>query len=213
MLQVPHSEEYGDLLVVDRRRDVRIIVNVPGRYALASKRDAQGERRLFACRALNMSPAAVLLGAPVLGPIGERVIASIDHFGKLQGAIIRVLDRGFVMNITCTQEEHEKLASKLLWFDKYKNHDVADVREHGRIIPHSPNSTLVLPDGSTLSCLVIDMSVSGAAVSADIVPEIGMVVAVGCVVGRVVRCFPEGFAIRFNELQQQNLLEDRLIRT
>jgi hypothetical protein len=56
------------------------------------------------------------------------------------------------------------------------------------------------------------MSVSGAAVSADIVPEIGMPLALGKVVGRVRRRFPEGFAIQFIETQDLETLEERLLR-
>jgi hypothetical protein len=206
------TELDDDLIAVEQRAEIRLIVNLPGRYSLSSKRDANGERRLFACRALNLSPLSALLSAPVIGPLGERVIATLDHVGKFSGKIVRVLDRGFVMSIVGTGEERGKLAAKLLWFDKFKNHDATDGRAHGRMLPRSPNSTITLTDGSTFSCLVIDMSVSGAAVSADLVPQIGTVLAVGAVVGRVVRRFAEGFAVRFTELQSLQALEDRLIR-
>jgi hypothetical protein len=213
MQNIPsHIDQFGDLIAFEQRPDVRLIVNVPGRYSLSTRRNAMGDRRLFACRVLNISPNAMLLCAPVMGPRGERVITSLPHFGKLTGAIVRVVERGFMMSIVGTEEEHEKLAAKLLWFEQYKNFDVADARKHGRIIPESPNSTLTLADGSTLSCLVIDMSQSGAAVSADIEPAIGTFLSVGSVGGRVVRHFAEGFAIRFNELQTAARLEERVIR-
>jgi hypothetical protein len=159
-----------------------------------------------------MSAQHMLLACPVAAPIGERVITHIDQFGKLEGMITRLMDRGFVMNLAGTEDEQFKRAAKLAWLEDHKNHDVHDVRKHGRIVPRNPYSTLVLPDGQTLTCLVIDMSVSGAAVSADIQPEIGMPLAVGKVVGRVRRRFAEGFAIQFIETQELEFLEDRLIR-
>jgi hypothetical protein len=61
-------------------------------------------------------------------------------------------------------------------------------------------------------CFVIDISVSGAAVSADISPEIGTPLAVGWVVGRVVRFVPGGFAVRFVELQDRQAVEALVIR-
>jgi hypothetical protein len=196
----------------ERRLDAHFITQLAGRYMLSSKRDILGNRREFACRALNMSAVNMLLACPVAAPIGERVITHIDQFGKLEGKITRLMDRGFVMSLGGSREEQAKRAAKLAWLEDHKNHDVHDVRKHGRIVPRIPYSTLVLPDGQTMTCLVIDMSVSGAAVSADIQPEIGLPLALGSVVGRVRRRFAEGFAIEFMETQDLETLEERLIR-
>jgi hypothetical protein len=70
----------------------------------------------------------------------------------------------------------------------------------------------MLADGSMHGCFVIDMSVSGAAVSAEIYPKLGDVLAVGRIIGRVVRMFREGFAVRFIELQDPAALEHLLLR-
>jgi hypothetical protein len=56
------------------------------------------------------------------------------------------------------------------------------------------------------------MSISGAAVSADISPAIGTPLAVGKIVGRVVRHFVGGFAVQFVELQDLETLEQRIIQ-
>ena len=61
------------------RPETRIMVSIQGRYSLASRLNERGNRRVFACRAVNMSPSAVALSAPVSGPVGERVIAHIDR--------------------------------------------------------------------------------------------------------------------------------------
>jgi hypothetical protein len=61
-----------------------------------------------------------------------------------------------------------------------------------------------LADRSIRGCFVIDMSVSGVAVSAQLQPEIG----VGSCIGRVVRLLPDGF--KFVETQNRHHL-DRLI--
>ena len=55
------------------------------------------------------------------------------------------------------------------------------------------------------------MSASGAAVSADIVPKIGTPLAVGKVVGKVIRHLEDGFAVRFNEIQQLDGLERMIV--
>jgi hypothetical protein len=72
-------------------------------------------------------------------------------------------------------------------------------------------STLTFASGDTASCLVMDMSATGVAVSADAVAPVGTVVAVGSVVGRVRRHFPEGFAVAFIAPQDVEQLETLLM--
>jgi hypothetical protein len=191
--------------------DVRIIANIPGRYSLADLRNTRGERRVFACRAVSLSCRSIALAAPVKGKVGDRVIAYIDRIGKLEGPIDRLLEHGFVMNIAASQEERNNLAAKIVWLESHKNHDVADRRTDKRTIPANPHSKMILSDGRVESCFVLDYSVSGAAVSADTVPDIGTVLAIGSVVGRVVRHFADGFAIQFVQRQNMDHVESMLI--
>ena len=86
-----------------------------------------------------------------------------------------------------------------------------DQRADARFEPIKPYSRLILRDGTVMMCFVVDLSVSGAAVSAETVPEIGTVVAVGRVIGRVVRHFDGGFSVKFVELQSRESVEDRAI--
>lgn len=165
----------------------------------------------FACRLVNISSKAIALATPINGPRGERVILQVDQLGKIEGRIIRILDRGFVIDVVAADSERAKLLAKIAWLNKHSNHEATDVRSSKRIVPRHPYSTLMFRDGSVLTCLVIDASVSGVAVSADIVPEIGTPLAVGRIVGRVVRHFAGGFAIRFVELQTTENLEERLL--
>lgn len=194
-----------------RNQEIRAIVRIPGRFSLANRRDAKGDRRQFACRAINVSQTNMMLATPVNGAIGERVIAYFQEFGKVQGSIVRVLAGGFIFRIAASNEERVRLLRKLIWIEQNKNYDVPDIRTHPRIIPEEPLSTLIFPDGSMMGCFVIDMSASGAAISSDIVPEIGTVVAVGKVPGKVVRHFPEGFAVQFKQIQNSHLLEQLVI--
>src|SRR2546426_3704967 len=87
VVMLPEQLERGDLALIEGRRDIRIIINLPGRYSLADRRDARGERRQFACRTVNISKDAMVLAAPVNGKLGERVIADIDELGRLQGNV------------------------------------------------------------------------------------------------------------------------------
>lgn len=210
---IPSSAMFDIVDVAAHQPDPRAIVSIGGRYALADKRDATGDRRQFACRAVSVSPSLFTLATPVNGALGERVIAHFNEFGKLQGPIVRLLSRGFVFKVNATEEERARLAARIEWIEKNKNHELQDERRHKRIVPKDPYSTLIFADGSTLGCFVIDVSSSGVAVSADVVPEIGTVLAIGKIVGRVVRRFNEGFAIHFVQVQDARLLEQRLADT
>src|SRR3972149_4768114 len=84
---VPRSEE--------RRRHQRVNVNLLGRYMLS-------DRREFPCQVIDMSPGGMAVVAPVAGNPGERVIAYVDHLGRLEGKIARLLDNGFAMTIPAT---------------------------------------------------------------------------------------------------------------
>jgi hypothetical protein len=203
---------FDDLIFVEQRQDVRIIVSVPGRYSLADHRNLFGERRVYSCRAVNVSPKAIALAAPNGGTLGERVLANIDHLGKLEGVVIRHLDRGFVMSINANDEDRAKLATKIEWLDRFKNLDIADQRSDVRFVPTSPYSWLLLADGHRETCFVLDLSISGAAIAANTIPKTGTVLAVGAVVGRVVRHFEGGFAVKFIMRQAPETVESLVIR-
>jgi PilZ domain-containing protein len=178
-----------------------------GRYSLADRRDMQGNRREFACRTIRISPFQMLVAAPVLGASGDRVITFFGELGKLEGWIADVVEGGFLVDIVLQKNARERLASKLVWLEKKQNAAVADARQQQRRVPEDPHTNLILADGATLSCFVIDMSPSGAAVSADIEPEIGTRLSVGRGVGHVVRRFGEGFAVQFDRLHDPRWLE------
>jgi PilZ domain-containing protein len=194
-----------------RQRAVNIAVN--GHYKIANWYDAQGKPRTFACRTSRVSPFRMMIAVPVIGKVGDRIACYFGDFGKLDGRISETVSDGFLVELAMTRAMREKLSDKLTWLEKrQKDPSIRDVREQARIIPANSHSTLTFADGTTHSCFVIDMSASGVAVSADVQPEIGMPLAVGACVGRVVRIFPEGFAVKFVEPQKRDELERRLTR-
>ncbi len=96
------------------------------------------------------------------------------------------------MSIAANKKERDQLAAKIIWLESYKSHEVSDRRVDGRMVPTNPISKLILPDGNVENCLVIDLSVSGAAISAETMPDVGTILPIGSVVGRVVRHFVGG---------------------
>jgi hypothetical protein len=185
----------------------RIVVSIPGRYSLSDVRDMRGERRIFACRAVSISPENIVLAAPVRGKVGERVLAAILHIGRVEGTLAQVFEHGFAVSLSGTDEERIKLNSKIEWLAKHKHDQLPDQRANARFAPRRPYTRLMLPDGTVMTCFVVDLSVTGVAISAEVVPEIGTVVAVGRIVGRVVRHFDDGFSVQFAEPQARANVE------
>jgi hypothetical protein len=179
-----------------RGADVRFIGPVMGRYTLES-RVRLGGVQIFAVRLQSISPTMMVGSAPVTGRIGEAVTAHFAPFGNIRGKVARHIDGGFVIGIEGDQERARKLAARIEWYKKRLFSGVTDKREHKRFMPREPKSTVVLYDASLLPCLVMDLSCSGAAISADHRPEIGEPLALGKAVCRVVRRLEVGFAVQF----------------
>jgi hypothetical protein len=91
----------------ERRRFQRVKIHLLGRYMLP-------DRREFPCQIVNMSPGGLAMLAPGIGNVGDRVIAYLDHIGRVEGKITRIIDNGFAMNVGATPRKRDKLAAQLL---------------------------------------------------------------------------------------------------
>jgi len=189
----PHSQE--------RRRHQRVVVNLLGRYMLA-------DRREYPCQVVNMSPGGIALIAPMAGNVGDRVIAYIDHLSRLEGKIARHLPNGFAMTIAATLRKRDKLAAQLTWLANRSILNLPEDRRHGRSVPQNPAARLILPNQTNVGVRIIDLSLSGAGIAATQRPDIGSIVSLGNISGRVVRHLEEGFAIEFTRLQHPDSVEE-----
>jgi hypothetical protein len=190
-------------LSAERRRFQRVRVNLLGRYMLA-------DRREFPCQVVNMSPGGMAVIAPVSGAAGERIIAYVDHLGRLEGHVARTFQNGFAMTISATARKRDKLAAQLTWLANRQILGLPEDRRHGRITPRNPTGRLIMPNGVNLTCRIIDVSQSGAGIATDQRPAIGALVTLGKVQGRVVRHLEDGFAIEFTRLQHPDFLEENV---
>ena len=190
-------------LADERRRFQRVRVNLLGRYMLA-------DRREFPCQVTDMSPGGMAVIAPVSGQVGERVIAYVDHIGRLEGVIARQFQNGFAMTVAATTRKRDKLAAQLTWLANRHILNLPEDRRHGRFTPRNASARLILPNGLNVACRVIDLSASGAALKTDQRPDIGALVTLGNATGRVVRHLEEGFAVEFTRLQHPDFVEENV---
>lgn len=185
----------------DRRRHQRVRVNLLGRFMLENKRE-------FPCQVVNMSPGGAALISPIRGQIGERVVAYIDHIGRVEGRLVRPIEGGFVMTIDTTLRKREKIAAQLTWLANRHVLSLPEDRRHDRYVPKNPFTTLSMDDGRVLRCRIVDVSLSGAALAMGAErPEIGAQVAIGKIRGRVVRRFDDGVAVEFAAVQTRETLQ------
>jgi hypothetical protein len=192
-------------LAEERRRHQRVKVNLLGRYMLADYRE-------FPCQVIDMSPGGMAVVAPVAGEPGERVIAYVDHLGRLEGKIARIIENGFAMSISATSRKRDKLAAQLTWLANRQILNLPEDRRHGRFTPRNTMARLILQNGTYVACRVIDLSASGAAVAIapDLLPPVGAAVTIGKTAGRVVRHIENGFAIEFQRLQHPDFIEENV---
>ncbi|SDN96527.1 PilZ domain-containing protein [Afipia sp. GAS231] len=193
-------------------------VTVDGSYTLPNWYDPQGRLRTFACRTTRVSPFRMIVDVPVVGKVGDRLTSYFRDFGKFEGRISDTMERSFLLELEMSRARREKLSDMLVWLEKkQKDSAIKCVRKHARFVPPNQHSTLTLADGSVHPCFIIDVSASGVAVSSPeasgvavsspVQPPVGMPLAVGACIGRVVRLLPNGIAIKFVELQNSRALE------
>ena len=188
----------------EERQFQRVDLTLFGRYMLSNRQE-------FPCQILNMSPGSAALMTPHTGNIGERVVAYVDHVGRLEGVVLRHFDGGFAMSINATDRKRDKLAAKLTWLANRHELNLAEDRRHERIAPRQREAIVKLEDGRSYRTRIIDLSLSGAAIELDVRPAIGTVVWVGNMRGRVVRHFEEGVAVEFAVVQSRDSLERFLV--
>jgi c-di-GMP-binding flagellar brake protein YcgR len=185
----------------ERRRFQRVKVHLLGRYMLP-------DRREFPCQVINMSPGGLALLGPGIGNVGDRVIAYLDHIGRVEGKVTRIIDNGFAMSVGATPRKRDKLAAQLTWLANRDILNLPEDRRHDRIVPRNPIAVLTLEDGSQMTGRIIDLSLSGAAIAAEKRPPMKSQILLGRIQSRVVRHLEDGFAIEFVHEQLAETLED-----
>jgi len=187
----------------ERRRFQRVRVNLLGRFMLE-------DRQEYPCQTTDMSPGSMALISPVAGRIGERVIAYIDHVGRVDGTIMRILDGGFAMTINATLRRKDKLAAKLTWLANRQGLNLPEDRRHDRTMPNITVASVTLPDGREYQAKIIDMSLSGAALALEVQPPLGSPIMIGRLRAQVIRHFEEGIAVEFASVQTPSSIEQNL---
>jgi hypothetical protein len=186
-------------IVPDRRRHRQVPVKVIGRFMRENKQE-------YPCQVINMSAGGMALLAPVGCDVDERIVAYLDNLGRIEGIVVRRFEGGFAVRILASLYKRERIANLLTWLVNQETLGLTEERRHERIVPRVDASKLILPDGAVHNCRVIDVSLSGASVACTVKPEMGTMVILGRMRGRVVRHHEQGLALQFAKLQDPDSL-------
>lgn len=181
----------------------RVTVNMPGRLMLASFEE-------YDCIAVEMSPGDMAVSCQGRPSAREKVIAYIDHLGRIEGQVLHLTPGGFVMTIVASERKRDKLAAQLTWIANKHELGLPEDRRHDRLMPRVTNAELELDDGRRYTCRIMDLSLSGAALDIEFRPPIGTAVRLGSMRGRIVRHFMEGVAMEFISIQSREALREFL---
>jgi PilZ domain len=174
----------------ERRRHQRVKIALPGRFM-------REDREEFSCVTIDISPGGVALSSQGTVMVGERVIAYLRQVGRLEGRVARELDDGFAMQLKHPPAKREKLADQLSWLANRHALGLPEDRRHERVAPRNQGTTLRLSSGCEFAARIIDVSISGAALTVDVAPPIGTSVTVGATSAHVLRHFTGGIAVEF----------------
>jgi hypothetical protein len=184
----------------EKRNFQRVRVKIFGRFMLE-------DRSEHSCQVVDMSPGNVALRSDRIGDPGEKIIAYLDHIGRIEGVVTRTMEDGFAMTILASERKRDKLAAQLTWLANKHELDLPEDRRHERVSPRNPMSVLHLMDGRQYQCRIIDLSLSGAALEIDVKPALGVQVMLGAMRAQVVRHFEDGVAIEFAVVQRPETLD------
>lgn len=149
------------------------------------------------CQIANLTTESAVFLTNLDVPAGVQVVAYIDELGRIEGQISEQVPSGFRVNFSLTASRLERFKERLDWVKNKDTDTSIDHRRHDRFGPSDSKSHITLPDGRVYPCEVVDISLSGAAVTTAVMPSLGTYVMLGKMRGRVVRYIENGVGIEF----------------
>ncbi|CAH1677101.1 Pilus assembly protein PilZ [Hyphomicrobiales bacterium] len=174
-----------------------------GRYMLPNRME-------YPCQTIDISPGGMHIAAPAKARPGERVIAYLEHLGRIEGICVRTTMEGFAMTITATSRKREKFTAQLTWLANREELGLPEDRRHERVVPRNPRSVLTLEDGTEHVVRIVDISLSGTAFSVDLDLPNGTAVRIGSTPAQIVRRFDGGYGAEFRFPLSADLLDENL---
>jgi len=175
----------------ERRRYDRVALKLQGRYMLSDGQE-------FDCQIIDVSPAGVAIRGPLVGDLGERVVAYVQELGRIEGVVVRRTADWFAVELRVPSSRLQKLAVRIDGLAKRQVEGAPERRSSERIEADQERATLRLPDGEEFAVGLLDVSIEGAALEVDVAPPVGAAVTVGNRRAHVSRHFAGGIGVTFD---------------
>ena len=179
----------------ERRRSRRVRVDLHGRLFVP------GEEREAPCMVMDMSAGGAQVTCEVIPAPQSPVVLYIDGFGRLEGIVVRSAKgewsgESFGVRFTCSAFKRERMAEQLAAYADSGVIDQAPLRRHERANTKGL-ARFTRANGDVVNCEVLDLSLGGVSLRTEVRPQIGELVLIGQMAGRVARIHENGIAIEF----------------
>lgn len=188
-------------IATEKRVHRRVDVALSGRYMLPNKQE-------YRCHTMDLSVSGIAIHGLEKGQLGDNVIVYLDEIGRVEGTIVRHIDRGFAIRFTPSPAKRERLLEKLTWLMNRDLIEGDETRRFSRQRPPASDTKFFLPDGRSYPCKIIDMSISGASIEINIIPDVGAEITLGKMKARVIRHHDTGIAVEFTDVDDTSTLDD-----
>lgn len=186
----------------------------PAKPALRARRDRRGHFRIpirlvgrfldrgmaeHALTTVDVSCSGACVVASERPALGSEIVCYLGDLGRVVCRVVRETRTGFAVQFTVTRYKREKLADRLTWLWNRDRLNLCEERDAERQPVDGP-AQVHLPDGRTVACRVVDISLTGAGfevASSGHLPRVGDLVSAGTLRGEVVRASGRSFGIRF----------------
>lgn len=179
----------------ERRRFQRVAVDFKGHLFLPE------EDREVPCTIVAMSAGGAQVTSEAIPEAQGNVVLYIDGFGRFEATVARTpkgeADEGtFGVRFNCTALKRERISEQLALYMNNGTIDQTALRRHER---SSTNgfARFTRANGDVVSCKVLDLSLGGVSLATEVRPQIGELVLIGQMAGRVARIHENGIAIEF----------------
>jgi hypothetical protein len=148
------------------------------------------------CQVTNISIAGAVFVTQTPPAPGLSLVAYLEELGRVEAISGTAVPGGFSITFAVKGSRLEKLESRIKWLSQRKAGE-EEGRRHARFEPRDNQSQITLPDGRVYNCEVIDISLSGAGIKVDVMPNLGTYIMLGKMRGRIVRYLENGVGIEF----------------
>ena len=160
-------------------------------------RFARADRSEHICSVRNVSIDGAEFMSTALPAYGEALVAHLEHFGRIDSRAGSATGNGFMVQWDIHPDDRVPFLSKLTWLDDYYSGRNAESRQHNRRQLDNARSVVTLLDGRRFPCEIRDISMSGAGVTINRVPDVGAKLYLGKVLCEVMRHSDDGLGVRF----------------